>query len=82
MQFGTPVFLSNKSALPEVGGKHAFYWEHFDAKYMAEIIIKQLNIFNNSRYKNEQKLKDYAGQYSWDKTAKNYLEVYKSLIFK
>jgi glycosyltransferase involved in cell wall biosynthesis len=28
MHFGKPVFLSNKTSLPEVGGKHAYYWDN------------------------------------------------------
>jgi hypothetical protein len=33
MHFGKPVFLSNKTSLPEVGGKHAYYWDNFDPEY-------------------------------------------------
>lgn len=82
MQFGTPVFLSNKSALPEVGGKHAYYWDHFDAKYMAETISTQLNAFNADKENKQLALKKYANAFSWEKTAKAYLDVYKSLVFK
>lgn len=30
MSFGTPVFLSNSSSLPEVGGNEAFYWNSYE----------------------------------------------------
>ena len=29
MRFGKPVFLSNNTSLPEIGGAHAFFWDHF-----------------------------------------------------
>jgi glycosyltransferase involved in cell wall biosynthesis len=82
MQFGTPVFLSNKSALPEVGGNEAYYWTNFDAKYMAETITSRLLDFNSHRAEKQKKLKSYAESYSWESTAKAYIEVYKNLLLK
>ncbi|WP_431136679.1 glycosyltransferase family 4 protein [Psychroserpens mesophilus] len=80
MKFGKPVFLSNKSSLPEVGGKHAFYWEHFEPKYMAEIVMKGLDEYQNNSTDFQQKYKDHANSYSWNKTALDYLDVYKTLL--
>jgi len=34
MRFGKPVFLSNLTSLPEIGGKEAYYWENFEPEYM------------------------------------------------
>jgi glycosyltransferase involved in cell wall biosynthesis len=82
MQFGTPVFLSNKSALPEIGGEHAYYWTKFDPEYMAKTLHSQLKSFENNKTQNQENLKAHAKSFSWDKTAKAYLEVYNSLLFK
>ncbi len=34
MHFGKPIFLSNKTSLPEIGGEHCYYWDNFDPEYM------------------------------------------------
>jgi len=80
MKYGKLVFLSNKSSLPEVGGKHAFYWEHFAPKYMAEVVLEGLNEYQNNTEEYQKNYRDHANSYSWDKTALDYLEVYKSLL--
>jgi len=82
MQFGKPVILSNKSALPEVGGPHAYYWEHFEPKYMAELVIKSLDNFQSNQLLKSEAIKTYAQSFSWSKTAKEYIQVYKSLLLK
>lgn len=80
MQYGKPVFLSNKSSLPEVGGKHAFYWEHFEPKYMADILQNGMKTYNENPTSYKEKLQKHANSYSWDDTAKQYLKVYESLL--
>ncbi|SFN86038.1 Glycosyltransferase involved in cell wall bisynthesis [Bizionia echini] len=80
MQYGKPVFLSDKSSLPEVGGKHAFYWEHFEPKYMADILVKGMKTYQENPTNYSEKLKFHANSYSWNETAKQYLKVYESLL--
>ena len=80
MQYGKPVFLSNKSSLPEVGGKHAFYWEHFEPKYMADILVQGMRTYQENPTNYSEKLKFHANSYSWNETAKQYLKVYETLL--
>lgn len=80
MQYGKPVFLSNKSSLPEVGGEHAFYWEHFEPKYMADILQLGMKTYNENPAVYGTKLIQHANSYSWDETAKQYLKVYETLL--
>ncbi|MEY8847715.1 glycosyltransferase family 4 protein [Psychroserpens sp. XS_ASV72] len=80
MTFGKPIFLSNKSSLPEVGGQHAFYWEHFDPEYMANIVTEGLNKYQSDEAMFKQNLIDHANSYDWNQTALKYLEVYKHLL--
>ena len=80
MAYGTPVFLSNKSSLPEVGGEHAFYWEHFDAVYMAETVKNKLHRFTAEKDRFQEDIRAHAHSFSWLKAASKYMEVYKSLI--
>jgi len=80
MRFGKPVFISNNTSLPEIGGEHSFYWDHYDPEYMA-------TVFNEGMEKYRSRPEFYKGWYeeraksfSWDSTAKLYLDVYQSIL--
>lgn len=79
MAFGKPVFLANRTSLPEVGGPDAFYWEDFEPNYMRDIIIKGLNTFKEDA-SIAQKMIDRSKIFSWENAAKKYLELYNSLV--
>ena len=80
MKYGKPVFLSNKSSLPEVGGDQAFYWENFESKYMAEVFLTNMAVYQKNKAVYKEAIIKHANSYSWDKTAKAYIEVYKNLL--
>ncbi|EDM44715.1 Glycosyltransferase [unidentified eubacterium SCB49] len=80
MLFGKPVFTSNNTSLPEVGGDEAHYWDTFDPKYMAEIVLSGLENFRNNKTELQSKLIARAKQFNWETAAKQYTEVYKSLL--
>ncbi len=74
MHFGKPVFLSNKTSLPEIGGDVAFYFDSFNPEAMQEVFIEGLN---NFRRNNLQKaVMEHAAQFSWDRAADQYLDLY------
>jgi glycosyltransferase involved in cell wall biosynthesis len=79
MQYGKPVFASNSTSLPEIGGEFCFYWDNYDTKYMKEVLEDGLN-----KYKNNPLLKDkiiqHSEKFSWDDTAKEYLKLYDKMI--
>lgn len=81
MRFGKPVFLSNNTSLPEIGGTHAFYWNHYEPNYMAETLKNGLEAFNNNKSMLSQKYIDHAKSFNWDKAAKDYIEVYRNILF-
>lgn len=77
MSCGKPLFLSDKTALPEIGGDVSFYFRDFQPEHMEEVF----NI-GMSRYRNEgfqQKIKERALCFNWHKAARQYLNVYRSL---
>jgi glycosyltransferase involved in cell wall biosynthesis len=80
MRFGKPVFISNNTSLPEIGGEHSFYWNHYDPKYMAEVLLAGMEKYNKDTefYKNWYVAR--AKSFNWDETAKHYLEVYQSIL--
>jgi len=79
MACGCPVITSNTSSLPEVGGSAALYinpkkpYDIFKAMQMLmKVSPSKLKIL-------AQKSLDQAKQFSWHKTAKQTLEIYKNL---
>ncbi len=80
MSFGKPVFLSNNTSLPEIGGEHSFFWNHHNPKYMAEVVTEGMKKVNQDRKFYEQWYKERAHSFSWKNTAQQYIKVYKSLI--
>ncbi|WP_179020407.1 glycosyltransferase family 4 protein [Winogradskyella forsetii] len=80
MRFGKPVFLSNNTSLPEIGGKDAFYWNHYEPEYMANVVIDGLNTYENNQKALSEKYIAHAKNFNWDKAAKQYIEVYSSLL--
>lgn len=80
MRFGKPVFISNNTSLPEIGGEHSFYWDHYDPKYMADTLKLGMARFHNAQEFYENWYVERAKSFSWDTTAKRYIEVYKELL--
>jgi len=80
MRFGKPVFISNNTSLPEIGGEHSFYWDHYDPEYMADILKLGMARFHNAQEFYENWYIERAKSFSWDTTAKQYLEVYRKLL--
>jgi len=79
MSAGLPVFCSDKTSLPEIGGDFAFYWEHFDAKYMAEVLEKGMKRIAKTPDFSAQ-LTSYANQFSWEKNVAAYQELYLNIL--
>jgi glycosyltransferase involved in cell wall biosynthesis len=80
MSFGKPVFLSDKTSLPEIGGDIANYWTNFDPEYMKDILFKGLDHFERNRNEMEISLKERAASFDWKIAATEYLKVYKELL--
>lgn len=80
MRFGTPVFLSNQTSLPEIGGDYAFYWDSLIPKTMAEKLEEGMIIFDNNELEYRKKLIERALFFNWKTAAQQYINVYKSLF--
>ena len=74
MQWGKPVFCSNKTSLPEVGSIHAHYFTDFNPDHMADIIQRGMADFTPEKAKAE---KDYAATFDYDNHMRQYLELYQ-----
>ena len=79
MACGVPVITSNVSSMPEVGGDAAVYFNPYDENDMA---AKIESVLNNEMLRKEmiakglQKVKEY----SWEKCAKETLQIYKEVL--
>ncbi len=78
MSVGKPLFLSDRTALPEIGGDVAFYFENFSATHMKETFVagmKQYKLF-----KMQEKIIEKGKEYNWDIAAQEYWKIYRSLF--
>jgi glycosyltransferase involved in cell wall biosynthesis len=75
MLMGKPVFLSKLTCLPEIGGSEAFYWDSFEANEMQTTFEKGMEVYESDSRK-AQRIQQHAAQFSWEKAAKAYLELY------
>lgn len=77
MHFGKPVFLSNKTSLPEIGGDAAFYWTNFEPEYMKKRLLEGLESFEKEGIEAKERVKKRAAIFSWKKAASQYLKLYE-----
>jgi len=78
MSVGKPVFLSNKTALPEIGSNAAFYFRNFNADHMQQVFSNGMKQYEKQKNM-PQKIMQRSASFSWDKAARQYIEVYRSL---
>lgn len=78
MQFGTPVFTSNMSSLPEIGCGHSIIWKNFSPDYMTEILVSNLALIRSDHARIVQ-MKNYAANFSLEKHIQNHFDLYRQL---
>ena len=78
MTFGKPVFSSNLTSLPEVGGKEAYYFTDFEPEQMAKTVHDGLHDFGQNSLR-EERMKKRAARFSWPSIANEYWGLYKAL---
>ncbi len=79
MYFGKPVFLSQLTSLPEIGGPDAFYFRTFDAAEMAGTIKNGMQTYRSDKNYAE-KLRNWALQFDYREMASNYLALYREIL--
>ena len=79
MQNGTPLVSSNATCLPEVYGNAALYFDPLDVKDMASKIN---DVLTDKKLRADLIKKGYeqAKKYSWERMAKQTLEVYNKAL--
>ena len=79
MACGTPVAVSNKSALPEVVGSAGVYFDPYDESDMEKIIYE---LVTNKEFRSNliQKGFDQIKKYSWTDSANNVINEYEKIL--
>lgn len=77
MSQGKPCFISDKTSLPEVGGKYAYYFHNFDAVVMQQVLTDGLHYYQTNNMGPE--IKAHAATFTFDRSAQKYLQIYRSL---
>jgi glycosyltransferase involved in cell wall biosynthesis len=78
MKFGKPLFLSNLTSLPEIGGDVAFYFNNFEPDHMLEVFNEGILHYQKNGLAN--KIITRGNDFSWEEKAIEYLRVYRSLL--
>jgi glycosyltransferase involved in cell wall biosynthesis len=79
MKCGVPVITTNVSSLPEVAGDAGILIPLDDVGYFANQIFELIN--DDDKWKHYSQLSlTRAGQFSWDRTAQETIDVYKKVL--
>lgn len=79
MSFGKPVFLARKTALTEIGGDCAFFWDNFDPQHMSQVYDQGLATYSDSS-DFQNRLKARAQLFSWEECANKYKSYYLDIL--
>lgn len=78
MQYGKPLFLSQHTSIPEIGGEDAFYFNReFAPKQMQQEFEQGMASFSIDH---SEALARRISRFSWRRAAEEYWDIYESLI--
>ncbi len=78
MYHGKPVFISDRTSLPEVGGDAAWYFSDFEPDAMRKVFKDGMAEYE--RLQPREKIKQQAAKFSWDACADAYIQVYQKML--
>ena len=73
MSKGLPLFLSDKTCLPEIGGDDAYYFRSFEPEVMRDVFVSGMKDFTPEK---KQRLIERSKMFDWKKAAEAYLQIY------
>lgn len=80
-QAGVPLLCSNAGSIPEVGGQGALYFDPTSTDELANLIVSTLSD-SGQRSKLIKKGNKNLEKYSWEKAARETMEVYNNVHFR
>ncbi len=78
MHYGKTVLLSSVGPLPEIGGSVAHYFTEYTAQAMQSTLNKALE--HDELMNRRHTIQLHAKQFSWQKAANAYLQLYRTII--
>jgi glycosyltransferase involved in cell wall biosynthesis len=78
MQFGKPLFLSNRTSLPEIAAGVGFFFTDFHPDKMRQVLQEGMLSFNANGM--AEAIRRKSREYDWAQKAKDYLAVYESML--
>jgi glycosyltransferase involved in cell wall biosynthesis len=78
MFHGKPVFSSDRTSLPEVGGDAAYYFRDFDPDAMRKVFKEGMEDFE--RRNPVAQIRRQAVRFSWHNAAAEYIDVYREVL--
>jgi glycosyltransferase involved in cell wall biosynthesis len=79
MRFGKPVFLSNLTSLPEIGGKASYYFDSFEPEKMQQVFLNGMKDYCENQNRKDEII-NWSLQFTWEKASKEYIEIYNELL--
>ena len=79
MRFGTKVFSSRYSCLPEVCATHATYWDSFEPEAMARTVTDGLDAWSRDS-EAAQAARAYSQSFNYDRYTRQYISLYRQLL--
>ncbi len=78
MAFGKPLFLANRTSLPEIGSDVAFYFNEFNDEHMQHVFKTGMLEYQKNGL--ADRIRKRGNEFSWTEKAKDYIKVYRSLM--
>lgn len=79
MRFGTKVFSSRFSCLPEICSTHASYWDSYEPQDMARIVSEGLSGWDRNGMA-AQAAATYSKTFNYDRYTREYVALYRQLL--
>ena len=78
MQFGKPLFLSDRTSLPEIAAGVGFFFTDFSSDKMQQVLMEGMKTYQANGMADT--IRQKGREYDWEQKAKEYLAVYESLL--
>lgn len=79
MRFGTKVFSSRYSCMPEICSGHASYWDSYEPEAMARVVEEGLAGWSRDGAAAEA-AKAYSQSFNYDRYTREYVSLYRRLL--
>lgn len=78
MSCGKPLFLSDRTVLPEIGGNVSFYFRDFHPDHIRQVFKRGMEEYKDNQLM--EQIKERGKNFNWHLSAIKYLDVYRSLL--